>query len=118
MIRPQEIQATVRAAVETGAAALGLFLTDTIKEVKDGRILKTLPRDTLVGIQTPQVFRREEYLQLAEQAIKTGQNFTDDASIYEYFGRTVTLVEGRRDNIKITLPEDIAIFLALMEEQQ
>lgn len=118
LIRPQEIQATVRAAVETGAAALGLFLTDTIKEVKNGKILKTIPRDTLVGIQTPQVFRREEYLQLAEQAMKTGRNFTDDASIYEYFGRAVTLVEGRRDNIKITLPEDIAIFLALMEEQQ
>ena len=118
LIRPQEIRATLEAAWNTGAAALGLFLTDTIKEVQDGQIMRTLPRDVLVGIQTPQVFSREEYLELAMRAIECDNSFTDDASIYEYFGKTVTFVEGRRDNIKITLPEDIAIFLALMEEQE
>ena len=117
-IRPQEIRATLEAAWKSGAAALGVHLTDTVKEVANGEIQKTIPRDILVGIQTPQVFRRKDYLELAERAISSGENFTDDASIYEYFGRKVTLVEGRRDNIKITVPEDITIFLALMEEQQ
>lgn len=118
LIRPQEIRATLEAAWKSGAAALGVHLTDTVKEVANGEIQKTIPRDILVGIQTPQVFRRKDYLELAERAISSGENFTDDASIYEYFGRKVTLVEGRRDNIKITVPEDITIFLALMEEQQ
>lgn len=118
LIRPQEIRATIEAARESGAAALGVYQTDTIKEVADGKILRTIPRDTLVGIQTPQVFARAEYLELAKKALETGDEFTDDASIYEYFGKTVRVVEGRRDNIKITVPEDIAIFLALMEEQK
>ncbi len=118
LIRPQEIRATLEKAWETGAAALGIYLTDTVKEVRDGVILRTIPRDVLVGIQTPQVFKRSEYLELAEKAATLDCVFTDDASIFEYFNRSVALVEGRRDNIKITLPEDIAIFLALMEEQQ
>ena len=104
--------------METGAAALGVYMTDTVKEVRDGKIVKTLPRETLVGIQTPQVFLRKEYLEVASRAAESGENFTDDASIYEYFGKEVTLVEGKRNNIKITLPEDIPMFLALMEEQK
>ncbi|MBQ8600446.1 MAG: 2-C-methyl-D-erythritol 4-phosphate cytidylyltransferase [Clostridia bacterium] len=118
LIRSQEIRATLEAGWTSGAAALGMYLTDTIKEVADGKIQRTIPRDVLVGIQTPQVFRREEYLELAERAVQSGESFTDDASIYEHYGKTVVLVEGRRDNIKITVPEDIAIFLALMEEQE
>lgn len=118
LIQSQEISATVRAAYKSGAAALGVHMTDTVKEVRDGKILRTLPRETLVGIQTPQVFARGEYLELAVRAAESGENFTDDASIYEYFGKEVTLVEGKRNNIKITLPEDIPMFLALMEEQK
>ncbi len=118
LIQPQEISATVQAAYKSGAAALGVHMTDTVKEVRDGKILRTLPRETLVGIQTPQVFAREEYLELAVRAAESGENFTDDALIYEFFGREVTLVEGKRNNIKITLPEDIPMFLALMEEQK
>lgn len=118
LIRPQEIRATMEEAWKSGAAALGVHQTDTIKEVADGKIVRTIPRDILVGIQTPQVFARDEYLELAERAIETGGEFTDDASIYELFGKTVTIVEGRRDNIKITVPEDVSIFLALMEEQE
>lgn len=118
LIRPQEIDATVRAAWKSGAAALGVHLTDTVKEVAGERILRTVPREVLVGIQTPQVFEREKYLQLAERAASEGGSFTDDASIFEYYGEEVTFVEGRRDNMKITTPEDLALFRALMEEQQ
>ena len=118
LIRPQEIRATLEVAWKSGAAALGVHQTDTIKEVADGKIIRTIPRNSLVGIQTPQVFVREEYLELAKRAVETGIEFTDDASIYEYFGKSVAIVEGRRDNIKITVPEDISIFLALMEEQE
>lgn len=117
LIRAQEIRATLESAWANGAAALGVHLTDTVKQVEDGQIVKTIPRDTLVGIQTPQVFQRAEYLELAERAAKSGVNFTDDASIYEYYGKKVAFVEGRRDNIKITVPEDIAILAAMMEER-
>ena len=117
LIRPREIDATVRAAWESGAAALGVHLVDTVKEVRDGRIVRTVPRETLVGIQTPQVFGRALYLELTERAMAEGGSFTDDASIFEHYGKEVSFVEGRRDNIKITTPEDLALFRALMEEQ-
>lgn len=118
LIRKEEISATVQAAWETGAAALGVHLTDTVKKVTESRIVETVPRDILVGIQTPQVFAREPYLELAEKALLTGASFTDDASIYEFYGKEVAFVEGRRDNIKITLPEDVPMFRALMEARR
>ena len=118
LISAEEIGTTVRAAFESGAAALGVHMTDTVKEVKGGKIIRTIPRETLVGIQTPQVFARAEYLILAARAMESGEIFTDDASIYEYFGKEVTFVEGKRNNIKITLPEDIPMFLALMEDKE
>lgn len=118
LIRAEEIRATLEVAWKTGAAALGVHLTDTVKEVRDSKIIRTVPREVLVGIQTPQVFAREEYLDLAEKAIKSGETFTDDASVYEYYGKEVSFVEGRRDNIKITLPEDIPMLRALMEARQ
>ncbi len=116
LIRPQEIRAVLEAAWVSGAAALGTRLTDTVKEVREGRIVRTVPREYLVGIQTPQAFRRRTYLELAAAAAKTRETFTDDAAIYEYFDRPVSFVEGRRDNLKITLPEDAALILALLEE--
>ncbi len=118
LIRPQEIRATLEAAWQHGAAALGVHLTDTVKEVSDTRIVRTVPREVLVGIQTPQVFPRSEYLELATKALASGESFTDDASIYEYYGKSVAFVEGRRDNMKITLPEDIAMLRALMEARK
>ncbi len=118
LIRPEEIQKTLEAAHKSGAAALGVHLTDTVKEVEGENIARTIPRERLVGIQTPQVFDRTSYLELAEKAAVSGEIFTDDASIFEYFGRTVTFVEGRRDNMKITLPEDVPLLRALMEARR
>ncbi len=118
LIRPQEIRATLEAAWKSGAAALGVPLTDTVKEVKGERILRTVPREALVGIQTPQAFCRAEYLELAARAAASGEPFTDDASIYEFYGKPVSFVNGRRDNIKITMPEDIPMLLALMEARK
>ena len=116
LIRPQEIRATLEAAWQNGAAALGVHITDTVKEVSGDQIIKTVPRTNLVGIQTPQIFLRSEYLELAAAANATGRDFTDDASIYEFYGKPVTFVEGRRDNMKITVPEDIPVLRAIMEE--
>lgn len=118
LIRSEEIDQTVLAAHQSGAAALGVHLTDTVKQVRGDTILRTVPRADLVGIQTPQAFRRAEYISLAEKAVASGEEFTDDASIYEYFGKEVTFVEGRRDNMKITAPEDIPVLKAIMEERK
>lgn len=118
LIRCQEIDKTIEVAFKCGAAALGAVMTDTVKKIKNGKIIQTIPRDDLVTIQTPQVFEREEYMICAMAASKLNASFTDDASIFEKFGKEVAFVEGRRDNLKITVPEDIAILQALMEERK
>lgn len=118
LIRIEEIEKTIAAAFKSGGAVLGVHVTDTIKKVRGNEIQKTVVRDDLVAMQTPQVFEREEYLICATAAGKLNVNFTDDAAIYEKFGKTVTFVEGRRDNLKITVPEDVAILRAIMEERK
>ncbi len=117
LVRTEDIEKTLKKAMETGAAALGAWVTDTTKEVVDGEIVRTIPRERLVSIQTPQIFCRMEYMELAHKALDTGKEFTDDASIYEAFGRTVSFVDGHRDNWKITAPEDIALITKLLEER-
>ncbi len=118
LIRTEDIDRTVHAAQKCGAAALGCYLTDTIKKIDSEKIIETVPRNNLVGIQTPQVFEREEYLRLAEKALLTGIEFTDDASVFEHFGKEVAFVEGHRDNLKITVPEDIPVMKAILEARK
>ena len=117
LVRVEDISKTIEAAAEYGAAALGVTAIDTMKEVADGMIVRTVPREQLIQIQTPQVFRLDEYLELAEKAQKSGREFTDDASIYEFYDKPVRFVEGHRDNLKITVPEDAKMIKNLMEER-
>ncbi len=117
LVRSSDISKTIAAAMESGAAALGVEAVDTMKEVKDGFVRRTVPREHLIQIQTPQVFKRGEYLSLAEIARESGREFTDDASIYQFFIKPVRFVEGHRDNLKITVPEDAAMIKILMEER-
>lgn len=75
LIKPRHIDITCRAAYEYGAAALGVPMTDTVKRTNaDGVIIGTVDRSDLIRIQTPQVFRREEYLELAKKALMTDMN--------------------------------------------
>lgn len=110
LIRPENIDITCSAAFEFGAAALGVPMNDTVKRIDgDGNILDTVDRQNLLRIQTPQVFLRSEYLELSEKAAAVDKEFTDDCSIYEYFGRQVKTVLGSDDNLKITVRDDLDI---------
>ena len=99
------ITAAVEGAMRYGAAAPGIPVSDTLKRV-DGAmsITETVPRDSLVGIQTPQVFEATLY----RAAAKHGGDETDDCALIERLGRKVLVVPGDRDNLKITMPADIA----------
>lgn len=109
LIKPCHIDDTCKAAFETGAAALGIPVVDTLKRVQDGSIVNTVDRQSLVRIQTPQVFETAHYTSLAKQALETDFEFTDDCSIYEYFGEKVSVVYGSVENIKITVRDDLDI---------
>lgn len=68
---------------------------------------KTLDRSQLWLAQTPQVFPLQSLYAYLEQAIEQNIAFTDEASLFEYFGQLPLLVEGSHSNIKLTFPEDL-----------
>lgn len=81
---------------------------DTIKVVRDGKVVHTPPRQEMMASQTPQAFRTEAILVCHQKALEEGTVVTDDASIYECYGKEpVYVVEGDYANIKITTPEDV-----------
>lgn len=88
---------------------LGVPLKDTIKEAEDGIVKKTLKRDVLWAVQTPQVFFYKNILAAYEKAMKEGVYFTDDAALVERYGGKIKVVMGSYRNIKITTPEDLDI---------
>ena len=115
-VTPDEIGRTVRAAEETGAAILAAPAVDTIKEVEDGRVARTLERARLRRALTPQCFRYELLRRAYEQEPWLVSAATDDSSLVEALGAPVRVVEGDPRNIKITRPEDIALAEILLRE--
>ena len=106
----QMIQESVDAAREYGAAITAIPVNDTIKRVDDsGLVSKTVDREGLWRVQTPQVFRYE----LLEEAFKkaNSEKFygTDEGTLIEHLGKPVKVVEGSEQNIKITRPEDLRL---------
>lgn len=116
-VTPEEIERTVRAAEKSGAAILTAPVVDTIKEVEDNHVARTLERTRLQRALTPQCFRYELLLRAFEQSPDLIASATDDSSLVEALGATVTVVEGDPRNIKITRPEDIALGEILLKQE-
>lgn len=93
-----------------GGAVAAVSATDTIKEVNaQGRIVGTLPRERLWHAQTPQGFPLDKLRAAYRRARAEGWSDTDDAALCERFGMEIVVVEGDRDNIKITRPADLPL---------
>lgn len=88
---------------------LGVPVKDTIKELEAGFIRKTLKRESLWAIQTPQIFPLRKILDAYEKAAKEDFYSTDDSALLERYGGKVKVVAGSYRNIKITTPEDLEI---------
>jgi 2-C-methyl-D-erythritol 4-phosphate cytidylyltransferase len=104
-----EIDATVAAAREDGAAILVAPVTDTIKQVNGETIVTTLDRGSLRRALTPQCFQYELLRQAYLQADVNDASLTDESALVEKLGKPVRIVEGSARNIKITTAEDLAI---------
>lgn len=115
-VTPDEIALTVKAAAENDAAILATAVTDTIKQVSNGQVTKTLPRTALRRALTPQCFRFELLRRAYEQVDVLDPELTDESSLVERLGVKVTIVEGSSRNIKITGPEDLALGEMLLKE--
>ena len=81
----------------------------------EGEESRIIDRSSLRMVQTPQVFQAEALRKAYEQPFST--TFTDDASVMEAAGHKVTLVEGERENIKITTPSDMLIAEAIINAE-
>jgi 2-C-methyl-D-erythritol 4-phosphate cytidylyltransferase len=91
------------------AVVVAAPVTDTVKRVEGGLVRETLDRSVLWAVQTPQVFRRaalERALDVDEQTLSMA---TDDAWLVERTGGRVLVVEGPRENLKVTTRLDLAL---------
>ncbi|OIN65663.1 2-C-methyl-D-erythritol 4-phosphate cytidylyltransferase [Exiguobacterium sp. KRL4] len=110
------IHRVVAAAEVTGAAILAVPIKDTVKRVERDRIVETVPREQLMAAQTPQAFQLETIRTVHEKAA-TEFLGTDDASLIEWDGGTVTQVTGQYENIKVTTPDDLVFGEAILTKR-
>ena len=107
MITTDLINTAIDEVVFKNALTVATKTIDTIKEVVDGKIVKTIDRSKLYNTQTPQAFRYDLIREAHEKLL--GQSFTDDAGMLEALGQTVYILNGSYKNIKITTQNDIDI---------
>ena len=103
---PALIQRILEAASHDGAAIPVVMLNDSVRQVTEDSS-HALDRSSLRAVQTPQAF--DARLLLEAYAQPFDPTFTDDASVVERLGYSVTLVEGEAANLKITRPMDLAL---------
>lgn len=84
-----------------------LPVADTLKEVSDGRVVRSLDRKGLNLVQTPQGFEINLLKRAFQQAIQDGFYGTDEATLVERLGSPVHVVAGERSNLKVTSREDL-----------
>lgn len=107
-ITVNKIKEIITAAVKEKCVVPCLSLTDTVKIVNpENYIVKTIDRDNLRIVQTPQAFIYEILLNSFENAVKKNFIGTDEASVVEFAGYKIKIIDGEIKNIKVTSKEDL-----------
>lgn len=109
LVTVRVIDDAIDAAASYGAAAPAIAVHDTVKVAKDGCVTYTPDRSTLFAVQTPQVFRKDLIIRALTDAQRNHRSLTDDCSAVELLGESVRLTAGSEENLKITVPLDLAI---------
>ena len=112
LVSPDLIEHTinmVKGNFDADGAIVAHPAVDTLKVVEDGVVVGTPDRSVFWNAQTPQVFRAGIYRRAHASALSDGFVGTDDSSLIERLGGKVLIVEGKRDNIKLTVPEDYVL---------
>ena len=116
-VKPSDIEACLISADKHKAAVLGVFVKDTIKVVRNNKVVKTLKRAELFAAQTPQCYQAD----ILKKALKKFGNkifATDESQLVEKLGVNIAAVVGSYDNIKITTPEDLIMAGALCKKKK
>lgn len=116
-VTDETIEKAIKMAKEKEAVCIGVPIKDTIKVVRKGIITDTPDRDLLWSAQTPQAFKRDLIIKAHEYAKITNFRGTDDAMLVENIGKQVYMIQGKYDNVKITVPEDILVAKSILEKR-
>jgi 2-C-methyl-D-erythritol 4-phosphate cytidylyltransferase len=112
MVSEKTIKNCLSVAIEKGNALPVIPVNDSVRIKKNGLGIPA-DRSEILLVQTPQTFHTDEIISAYRNASHT--NFTDDATVLESTGITINLVEGNRENIKITTPADLIIADAFLK---
>jgi len=119
-VRPFISEEIITACIEEthkwGAVITAVPVTDTVKEVIDHTVRRTLERSKLWSVQTPQGFKKGLLTEAYNKAWESNLTATDDSTLVENIGHTVRVIQGAEKNIKITSPEDLRIAENLLED--
>ncbi len=102
-------------AEETGNATPAVPLTESIRCLENGEN-KAVDRNKYSIIQTPQCFHSSDLKQAFMQEYQS--TFTDDASVLESIGKKINLIEGNKENIKITSPQDLMLAELILSQEK
>ena len=114
LISPELIHRCFNQAMELGSAIPAIPVAESMRII-NGTDSSPVDRDKMRVIQTPQTFRTEVILPAFQQVYSPA--FTDEATVVEYYGTKVYLVQGEKQNIKVTTPEDMIIAEAFMHQE-
>jgi len=96
----------------------GLSVTETLKQVENEKIKKTIDRNHLFRMQTPQIFHFPTILKTAKKLASREQVFTDDASLLEFEGIPVGVFEGDYRNIKLTYDYELELLNRYLQTER
>jgi 2-C-methyl-D-erythritol 4-phosphate cytidylyltransferase len=117
LVSPSFIEKGISLMEVFDAVIPALPVKDTVKSVsKEGFVSKTLVRDTLWNIQTPQTFKFELILKAYRDGMAKKLHGYDDATFVEHLGKKIKVIEGSPYNIKITTPEDLVIARGILSQ--
>lgn len=114
-IEKDHVMQVIEAAADSGAASLALPVTDTIKQYTKEKRLKTIDRNELWAMQTPQVLKRS-VMERGYAEASNLETITDEVMLVENFS-PVTLIQGSKLNIKLTTPEDRIVLEAILKDR-
>lgn len=116
LLRAEQLVALHKIVRREDAVVLAHRITDTIKEHHGEGMLRTLNRDQLWAMETPQVFARDLICRAYAKAASKKKRLTDDASAVELLKHPIALLENPHPNPKLTTPQDLAYVEFLLSQ--
>ncbi len=117
LISPSFIEKGISLMEVFDAVIPALPVKDTIKIIsKEGFVTKTLARDALWNVQTPQTFKHDLIMKAYREGMTKKLYGYDDATFVEHMNKKVKVIEGSPYNIKITTPEDLVVARGILSQ--